>query len=105
MRNGHWSSRPMNEHIWIIDDDKSIRWVLEKTLQQASLNTTSFDTADAALTQLATQVPPNVIISDIRMPGQDGLALLARVQQICPQVPVIIITAHSDLDSAVQSYQ
>ena len=95
----------MNEHIWIIDDDKSIRWVLEKTLRNASLNITSFDSADAALAHLAARGAPDVIISDIRMPGQDGLNLLAHMQQACPHVPVIIMTAHSDLDSAVQSYQ
>ena len=95
----------MSEHIWIIDDDKSIRWVLEKALRQVSRNITSFDTADAALARLTKQTAPDVIISDIRMPGLDGLALLERVHQTCPQIPVIIMTAHSDLDSAVQSYQ
>lgn len=95
----------MSQHIWIIDDDKSIRWVLEKALRQVSRNITSFDTADAALARLTTQSPPDVIISDIRMPGLDGLALLERVHQTFPQLPVIIMTAHSDLDSAVQSIQ
>lgn len=95
----------MNEHIWIIDDDKSIRWVLEKALRQVSRNISVFETADAALAHFTTQTAPDVIISDIRMPGLDGLELLERVHQACPHIPVIIMTAHSDLDSAVQSYQ
>ncbi len=90
--------------IWIIDDDKSIRWVLEKTLAQAGLKAVSFDSGDAALQRLPAR-RPDVIVSDIRMKGSSGFELLARVQQTCPQVPVIIMTAHSDLDSAVKSYQ
>ncbi|MBW7931027.1 MAG: nitrogen regulation protein NR(I) [Gammaproteobacteria bacterium] len=92
-------------HIWIIDDDGSIRWVLEKALRYAGFGVASFESADDALRQLRSQPPPAAIISDIRMPGTDGLALLERIQQLCPQVPVIIMTAHSDLDSAVQSYR
>ncbi|QEA12430.1 nitrogen regulation protein NR(I) [Comamonas flocculans] len=95
---------PTPELVWIIDDDKSIRWVLEKALGQAGLATRSFDSADAAL-----QVPsgewPDAIVSDIRMPGQDGLGLLQHLKTAGSRVPVIITTAHSDLDSAIQSYQ
>ena len=93
-----------HELVWIIDDDKSIRWVLDKALTQAGLSTCLFDSAEAVQGKLA-KAPPSVILTDIRMPGMDGLGLLAQVRQICPQVPVIIMTAHSDLDSAIQSYQ
>lgn len=93
-----------HDNIWIIDDDKSIRWVLEKALTQEGLSTTSFETGDAAITRLR-NAQPDVIISDIRMPGTDGLGLLAHVQEQHPDLPVIIMTAHSDLDSAVSSYQ
>ncbi|WP_353407131.1 nitrogen regulation protein NR(I) [Pseudoteredinibacter isoporae] len=90
--------------VWIIDDDRSIRWVLEKALQQASIKTESFSSGDDALHRLEQQ-QPTVIISDIRMPGTDGLSLLAQLQERFPTLPVIIMTAHSDLESAVSAYQ
>ena len=93
-----------SETVWIVDDDRSIRWVLEKALQQEGMHTESFDSADGVLTRLARQ-QPDVIISDIRMPGTSGLDLLGRIRDLYPRLPVIIMTAHSDLDSAVASYQ
>ena len=91
-------------NVWIVDDDRSIRWVLEKALQQEGLLTQSFDSADGVLARLARQ-QPDVIISDIRMPGASGLELLSKIRAQYPRLPVIIMTAHSDLDSAVASYQ
>jgi len=93
-----------SETVWIVDDDRSIRWVLEKALQQEGMNTQSFDSADGVMGRLARQ-QPDVIISDIRMPGASGLDLLAQIREQYPRLPVIIMTAHSDLDSAVASYQ
>ncbi|SDH89064.1 nitrogen metabolism transcriptional regulator, NtrC, Fis family [Pseudomonas flavescens] len=93
-----------SETVWIVDDDRSIRWVLEKALQQEGMSTQSFDSADGVLGRLTRQ-QPDVIISDIRMPGSSGLELLARIREMHPRLPVIIMTAHSDLDSAVASYQ
>ncbi|MFZ3155760.1 nitrogen regulation protein NR(I) [Pseudomonas sp.] len=93
-----------SETVWIVDDDRSIRWVLEKALQQEGMTTQSFDSADGVLSRLSRQ-QPDVIISDIRMPGASGLELLARIRELHPRLPVIIMTAHSDLDSAVASYQ
>ena len=93
-----------SETVWIVDDDRSIRWVLEKALQQEGMNTQSFDSADGVMGRLARQ-QPDVIISDIRMPGTSGLDLLAQIREQHPRLPVIIMTAHSDLDSAVASYQ
>lgn len=92
------------ENIWIVDDDKSIRWVLEKALQHAGIKTTSFESVKAVFEAL-THKQPNVIISDIRMPGNTGFDLLEHIKQNHSHIPVIIITAHSDLDSAVSSYQ
>jgi len=92
------------DNVWIIDDDKSIRWVLEKALAQGGLDTTSFENGDSAMQRLKTS-QPDVIVSDIRMPGTDGFGLLSHVQEHFPELPVIIITAHSDLESAVTSYQ
>ncbi|HYQ39278.1 MAG TPA: response regulator, partial [Pseudomonas sp.] len=92
------------ETVWIVDDDRSIRWVLEKALQQAGMPSQSFDNADSLLSRLNVE-QPSVILSDIRMPGASGLDLLARIRELHPRLPVIIMTAHSDLESAVASYQ
>lgn len=92
------------ENVWIVDDDRSIRWVLEKALQQANMQTQTFDNVDAVLNALEYS-KPNVIISDIRMPGSSGFDLLGHIKANYSDIPVIIITAHSDLDSAVASYQ
>ncbi len=93
-----------NNIVWVVDDDRSIRWVLEKALVSAGLNVEIFEEANAVLKALE-HTQPDAIISDIRMPGIDGLELLSRIHKRYPQMPVIIITAHSDLDSAVSAYQ
>jgi two-component system, NtrC family, nitrogen regulation response regulator GlnG len=90
--------------IWIVDDDRSIRWVLEKALQQAGMELRCFENADDALAALGHE-HPDVLVSDIRMPGTNGLVLLEKIHSRYPHIPVIVITAHSDLDSAVASYQ
>ena len=90
--------------VWIIDDDSSIRWVLEKALGKADLPVASFDSGTGALEALQ-QEEPAVIVSDICMPGMDGLELLERIHERYPELPVIIMTAHSDLDSAVSAYK
>lgn len=90
--------------VWVVDDDSSIRWVLERALNQADIENDSFADADQLLARIAVE-QPDVIISDIRMPGTDGLELLSRISESHPELPVIITTAHSDLDSAVASYQ
>lgn len=93
-----------SSNIWIIDDDRSIRWVLEKALKQEGMVVQSFETADRALKQLAKE-EPDVLITDIRMPGMSGLELLDTINEQRPELPVIIMTAHSDLESAVSAYQ
>ncbi len=90
--------------IWVVDDDSSIRWVLEKTLTSTNMMCESFGDAESVIQALERNVP-DVIISDIRMPGMDGLSLLNHVQENYPELPVIIMTAHSDLDAAVSAYQ
>ena len=90
--------------VWIVDDDRSIRWVLERALSGAGIDTRTFDNGDELLRRIK-QEQPDVIISDIRMPGIDGLEMLSQLQELFPQIPTIIMTAHSDLDSAVASYQ
>jgi two-component system nitrogen regulation response regulator GlnG len=93
-----------NTTVWVVDDDKSIRWVVEKALNAESITTESFAEGDSVLNRLE-HSRPTAIISDIRMPGIDGLKLLKRIIENHPDLPVIITTAHSDLDSAVASYQ
>lgn len=91
-------------NVWVVDDERSIRWVLEKALTQEGLHVTCFEDGQALLNVLADN-PPDAIVSDIRMPGIDGLSLLERIKSTFPDLPVIIMTAHSDLDSAVSSIQ
>ncbi len=91
------------ETVWIIDDDKSIRWVVEKALQKAEIITRSFSGAADLLSALQHSLP-DALITDIRMPGMDGLELLDKVQQSHPKLPVIVMTAHSDLESAVSAF-
>ncbi|MGD8526683.1 MAG: response regulator, partial [Thioalkalispiraceae bacterium] len=93
-----------HEKVWIVDDDRSIRWVLEKAFKQAEMLVNSFDNAADALKAL-NKDQPDVIISDVRMPGMNGMDMMDEIHQQYPDIPVIIITAHSDLDSAVSAYQ
>lgn len=90
--------------VWIVDDDKSIRWVLEKALQKTDVDIQSFSNPDEVLKKIASE-QPDVIISDIRMPGMDGISLLEEVKRVSPDIPVIIMTAYSDLDRAVSAFQ
>jgi two-component system nitrogen regulation response regulator GlnG len=91
-------------NIWIIDDDRSIRWVLEKALKHEGMTVQSFESADKALAMLERE-EPDALVTDIRMPGMSGLELLETINRQRPDLPVIIMTAHSDLDSAVSAYQ
>lgn len=94
--------------IWIVDDDQSIRFVLEKALLREGLSTRSFTNPREVLVALASEdgsEGPQVLVSDIRMPGGSGLDLLTQVKQQLPALPVIIMTAFSDLDSAVSAFQ
>ena len=94
--------KPLN--VWLVDDDASIRWVLERALRQGGMSPTAFDQADTALAALRRD-RPDVLITDIRMPGRSGLELLTQIRASQPELPVIVMTAHSDLDSAVAAFQ
>jgi len=90
--------------VWILDDDKSIRWVFEKALEKANLPFKIFSNTNEAINQF-NHDKPSVIVSDIRMPGESGLSFLAKVKDKFPEIPIIIMTAYSDLDTAVASFQ
>ena len=90
--------------VWIIDDDRSIRWVLEKALEREKILFKSFASADEALAELKNDTP-QIVLSDIRMPGKSGFELLRTLHDRFPALPVIIMTAYSDLESAVSSFQ
>ncbi|WCE29787.1 nitrogen regulation protein NR(I) [Vibrio sp. SCSIO 43137] len=91
-------------YVWVVDDDNSIRWVMEKTLSSADIRCETFADAESVLLALERECP-DVLVSDIRMPGIDGLDLLDQVHGKYPDLPIIIMTAHSDLDAAVNAYQ
>ena len=91
-------------NVWIVDDDQSVRWVLEKALKQAKFTPRSFERAEHMLEAMS-HSQPDVLITDVRMPGLSGIALLDRLSRHHPEIPVIVITAHSDLDNAVAAYQ
>lgn len=94
----------MMKEVWIVDDDRSIRWVMERALQKQQIPCRTFERADDVLMTLKSE-QPSVIVSDIHMPGKSGLELLTEVKTQYPKIPVIIMTAFSDLDSAVASFQ
>ncbi|MBA2408918.1 MAG: nitrogen regulation protein NR(I) [Gammaproteobacteria bacterium] len=90
--------------VWVIDDDSSIRWVLERALRKADIAVRSFESAADAIDALRGDAP-DALITDVRMPGIDGMELLSLIRREHPELPVIIMTAHSDLDSTVTAYQ
>ena len=97
----------MAEHalkVWVVDDDQSVRWVLDKALKQADMQPQTFERAEHLLDALRDDAP-DVLITDVRMPGMSGIALLERLRSAQPTLPIIVITAHSDLENAVAAYK
>ncbi len=90
--------------VWIVDDDQSVRWVLEKALRQAGMEPRTFERAEHLLEAIG-HGSPDVLITDIRMPGISGIALLERLSHTRPDLPIIVVTAHSDLENAVAAYK
>ena len=91
-------------NVWIVDDDQSVRWVLEKALRQADMQTRSFERAEHLLEAIE-HSQPDVLLTDVRMPGMDGITLMNRLTRTHPEMPVIVMTAHTDLDHAVAAYR
>ena len=90
--------------VWVIDDDQAMRWVLERAFQKAQIPVTTFESANIAMHELENNTP-SVILTDVRMPGIDGFEFLDRIKTDHPSLPIIIMTAHSDLQSAVGAYK
>ena len=90
--------------VWIVDDDQSVRWVLEKALRQADMETRCFERAEHLLEAVENE-KPDVLITDVRMPGMSGITLLENLHDRWPDLPIIVITAHSDLENAVAAYK
>lgn len=94
--------------IWVIDDDQSMRWVLEKTLSNSGYQVSSFESGSVALSHFKRSVAgerPQLILTDVRMPGINGFELLRQIKHLAPQIPIIVMTAYSDLDSTVHGFQ
>ncbi len=91
-------------NVWVVDDDQSVRWVLEKALRQAGMTARTFERAEHLLEAIA-HGEPDVLITDVRMPGMSGITLLERLHATSPDLPIIVITAHSDLENAVAAYK
>ncbi len=90
--------------VWVVDDDQSVRWVLEKALRSDGMNTRSFERAEPLLAAIE-DGEPDVLVTDVRMPGMSGLQLLERLKRRFSELPIIVMTAHSDLDNAVAAYR
>ena len=102
---------PINEHpqhsIWVIDDDQSMRWVLTKTLTNNGYRVTAFESGSVALASFKRAEPgerPDLIITDVRMPGINGFELLKQIKNFSPNTPIIVMTAYTDLDTTVQAF-
>lgn len=99
------NDRPLSESsVWVVDDDRAIRWVLGRALERAGISARVFSDAAAVLDAFEAS-RPRVVVSDIRMPDMTGVELLSRLKALAPDMPVIIMTAYSDLESAVSAYQ
>jgi len=90
--------------VWLVDDDASIRWVLERALKAGGMLPRAFESAEPALEALRNE-SPDVLVTDIRMPGLSGLDLVRKIHGTRPQLPIIVMTAHADLDNAVSAYE
>ena len=93
-----------NKTVWIVDDDKSIRWIIHKALSQNNINVKEFNSANEAINEF-NRSDPELIISDINMPGESGIDFLKKVKNKFPHIPIIIMTAYSDLESTLDSYK
>src|SRR3546814_138343 len=95
----------MNDTIWVVDDDRSVRFVLATALSEAGFEVVGFDAAAAVLDALATRPPPQLLFTDVRMPGDDGLVLLDRLKHAHPRLPVVVMSAYTDVASTAGAFR
>src|SRR3546814_1506369 len=95
----------MNATIWVVDDDRSVRFVLATALREAGFEVVGFDAAAAVLDALATRPPPQLLFTDVRMPGDDGLVLLDRLKHAHPRLPVVVMSAYTDVASTAGAFR
>ena len=93
------------DSVWVVDDDRSVRFVLATALSDAGYRVSGFDSADAALSALGTRPPPQLLFTDVRMPGDDGLALLEKIKQAHSQLPVVVMSAYTDVASTAGAFR
>src|SRR5690606_19815748 len=91
--------------VWVVDDDRSVRFVLATALSDAGYQVAGFDSADAALSALGTRPPPRLLFTDVRMPGDEGLVLLEKIKQGHPQLPVVVMSAYTDVASTAGAFR
>ena len=91
--------------VWVVDDDRSVRFVLAAALRDAGYAVTAFESAHAALDALATVAPPALLFTDVRMPGDDGLVFLDKLKAAHPQLPVIVMSAYTDIASTAGAFR
>ena len=102
------AAQSLSTRIWVIDDDQSMRWVLEKTLSNSGYLVTAFDSGSVALAHFKRSPSaerPQLIVTDVRMPGINGFELLRQIKHLEPQIPIIVMTAYTDLDSTMHGFQ
>ena len=92
-----------DKKIWVADDDESIRWVLEKGLTEAGFNVSTFEDGNEVMNKLDVE-SPNIVLTDMRMPGRDGMDLLDTFKNEYPDIPIIMMTAFSDLETTVEAF-
>ncbi|MGY1518878.1 nitrogen regulation protein NR(I) [Luteimonas sp. A482] len=93
------------DSVWVVDDDRSVRFVLATALSDAGYQVAGFDSADAALSALGTRPPPQLLFTDVRMPGDDGLVLLEKIKQAHPALPVVVMSAYTDVASTAGAFR
>src|SRR3546814_17993612 len=95
----------MSATVWVVDDDRSVRFVLATALQEAGFDVVGFDAAAAVLDALATRPPPRLLFTDVRMPGDDGLVLLDKLKHVHPGLPVVVMSAYTDVASTAGAFR
>ncbi|MEP6634029.1 MAG: response regulator, partial [Luteimonas sp.] len=93
------------QRVWVVDDDRSVRFVLATALREAGYDVAAFESAQDALDALASRPAPQLLFTDVRMPGDDGLTLLDKLKRVAPALPVIVMSAYTDIASTAGAFR